>query len=245
MICIIGIDAATVPKKVGLARGFLKGGSLVIDQVLKPVGGRTLGSIVSDWISLSCKTLIAIDAPLGWPVDLGQALVEHDAGEFVNAQPNDLFRRETDRFVKRVTGKLPLDVGADRIARTAHAALKYLGDVRETSGCAIPLFWDNDFKPQAGVIEVYPAATLKQSGGRSQGYKRKDCNFERSEVLNSIAMETAIEVDRELLIADDDLLDAAVCVLAGAHFINGLCYEPEILGLAKKEGWIWVRQPAN
>ena len=245
MICIIGIDAATAPKKVGLARGFLKGGSLVVDQVLKPVGGRPVGSIVSDWISPGCKTLIAIDAPLGWPADLGQVLAEHGAGEFVNTQPNDLFRRETDRFVKRETGKLPLDVGADRIARTAHSALKYLGDIRKTSGNAIPLLWDNNFKSQAGVIEVYPAATLKQSGGRSQGYKGKDCNVERSEVLDSIAMEIDIEVNRELLIADDDLLDAAVCVLAGAHFINGLCYEPENLDLAKKEGWIWVRQPAN
>lgn len=74
MICTIGIDAATAPKEVGLARGLLNSGGLVVDQVLKPFSGRTVGSIVSDWISLGFKTLIAIDAPLGWPSDLGQVL---------------------------------------------------------------------------------------------------------------------------------------------------------------------------
>lgn len=61
---------------------------------------------------------------------MGQALNYHYAAEGVSIGPNDLFRRETYRFIKRNVGKQPLDVGADRIARTAHAALKVIEELR-------------------------------------------------------------------------------------------------------------------
>ncbi len=44
---------------------------------------------------------------------------------------------------------------------------------------------------------------------------------------------------------DDDILDAAVCVLAGFHFINNKCMPPLDIDLARKEGWIWVKKPDN
>jgi|LSQX01.1.fsa_nt_gb hypothetical protein len=40
-------------------------------------------------------------------------LVYHLAGEAININSNPLFRRETDRFIRRNIGKQSLAVGAD------------------------------------------------------------------------------------------------------------------------------------
>jgi hypothetical protein len=74
-------------------------------------------------------------------------------------EPNELFRRATDDDIKLRLGKRPLDVGADRIARTAAAALKLLDRLRRETGRPIPLAWTPDEDPTWRAIEVYPVAT--------------------------------------------------------------------------------------
>lgn len=40
-----------------------------------------------------------------------------------------------------------------------------------------------------------------------------------------------------------DILDAVICILAGADFLRSRCYCPERkLDQATKEGWIWVKR---
>jgi hypothetical protein len=65
------------------------------------------------------KTLICVDAPLGWPV-ASQALALHRAGEEVATPRQSTFDRETDRAVADLVKRRPLRIGADRIAATAH-----------------------------------------------------------------------------------------------------------------------------
>ncbi|TXL04706.1 hypothetical protein BMR07_11825 [Methylococcaceae bacterium CS1] len=115
--------------KVGLAHGYLSDGKLIVDKLVKPAKNQSVAEIVSSWIVPGSTQLLAIDAPLGWPVSLGQELFNHVAGGILNTEANTLFRRDTDRFIKEKTGKLPLDVGADRIARTAHTALQLLNTI--------------------------------------------------------------------------------------------------------------------
>jgi predicted RNase H-like nuclease len=239
-ICIIGIDCATNTKKVGLARGYLDGDQLSIDRLTKPGSGQSVCDVVSEWIDLNIPTLLAVDAPLGWPDSLGQNLHEHTAGEVISVDPNLMFRRETDRFIKREINKQPLDVGADRIARTAHAALRYLADISIAVGQQIPLAWNAEQETILAAIEVYPAATLKQSGYQSDGYKKKENWAERREILVSLCRQIQFAVDTSAMVDDDDVLDAAVCVLAGCHFLKNQCMRPENIELARKEGWIWV-----
>ena len=45
------------------------------------------------------------------------------------------------------------------------------------------------------------------------------------------------------MVARHDLLDAAVCVLAGVDFAEGDVVEPisEEMEQAKREGWIWFK----
>jgi hypothetical protein len=40
-----------------------------------------------------------------------------------------------------------------------------------------------------------------------------------------------------------DLVDAAVCLLAGDDFISGRAMNPEDRGLAEREGWISTAAP--
>ena len=238
--CIVGIDCATDRKKVGLSRGYVIGNELIIDQVLKPTRNESVSDIVSNWIVEDMPTLLAIDAPLGWPESLGRNLISHVAGDAISCESNDMFRRETDRFIKREIGKQPLDVGADRIARTAHAALRYLDEISQNTKKPIPLGWSNKALPSLAAIEVYPAATLKQCGFRSDGYKKKENIQQRLEIIESLSFYIEFRLDTTGMSLDDDLLDAAVCQLAAHHFLKGECLEPEDIELARKEGWIWV-----
>jgi hypothetical protein len=74
-----------------------------------------------------------------------------------------MFRRSTDRFVHRVVGQLPLDVGANLIARTAHAALELLADVRAKSARETPLAWDHLDHSVPAAIEVYDVGRSRSS----------------------------------------------------------------------------------
>lgn len=238
---IIGVDCATDPKNVGLARGVWQNEKLQITDI---TNGQlhTPEKIVNEWIFDTEKCLIALDAPLGWPQDFGHTLAKHVAGKPLQKEANQFFRRETDRFVQRTFRKVPLDVGADRIARTALAALQFLGTLKEKKGLSIPLAWGTDF---SGItaIEVYPAGTLRASQIQSFAYKQPDQVEARERILAWLAKEALLPEDLNLPVADADALDAMLCVLAGADFLAGKTYPPINLALAQKEGWIWIRKP--
>ncbi|MGI6404683.1 MAG: DUF429 domain-containing protein [Oscillospiraceae bacterium] len=93
--------------------------------------GNSIAEIIKDWIQEDDKVILAIDAPLGWPEDLGNSLYRHSAGQALSVEANLMFRRETDRFIKEALEKQSLDVGADRIARTAYAALKIIEELQK------------------------------------------------------------------------------------------------------------------
>lgn len=237
---VIGIDCATDPKKIGLSRARIDNEKLYLLDA--KIGNKQFGIVdqIGDWIS-DQATLIAMDAPLGWPDALGAGLKPHQAGQSLNGDPNHLFRRETDRFVKLTTGKQPLDVGADRIARTAHAALALLDNIRKQTGKYIPLAWTPSIT-QTSVIEVYPAATLLAYGLPASSYKdsSKEHQITRSEIIDGLEADMDLGDCRPALQSNADILDSALCCFAGYDFLMGNCIPPENLPLAKKEGWIWI-----
>lgn len=167
-------------------------------------------------------------------------MVEHWAGSPLTAPPNEMFQRRTDQFVHQTLGKRPLDVGADRIARTAHAALRLLQQVRIELGRPLPLAWDATTE---GAIEVYPAATLISRGWSTKDYKKTgELGLSaRTSIVEKLQTELLIELPQPCRESDDEL-DAVICTLAGRDFLRGRCHEPHDLPLAQKEGWIWVRK---
>jgi hypothetical protein len=244
---IIGIDCAAQPRDIGLALGYFNGQTTTIKQVIS--GRKTEDDVLNttiDWIHAGEQILLALDAPLGWPIALGSALAKHTAGAPTDTEADALFRRHTDRVVKDEIGKQSLDVGADRIARTAHAALRLLDNLRRGTGQEIPLAWEPT--PASGIcaIEVYPAATLKAHDLPDSGYKKKDGNEARKSILGQIVGNCLRLPSDERRTCEncDDALDAIVCVLAGVDFLCGNVIRPTDMQKAKKEGWIWVHKPS-
>lgn len=245
-VTVVGIDCAVDAKKMGLALGKFDGKRTKVQEV-------TLGSkksppveIILNWLMGDRgPVLFALDAPLGWPDSLGKSLAPHQAGGALPPDSHSLFRRKTDLFIRSILEKQSLDVGADRIARTAHAALLLLGDLRGKLSKKIPLAWETSNFDYA-AIEVYPAATLKAHGINASGYKNErtggnDRDRVLAEVKNKIDVETSEALD---VSKGSDALDAVICLLAAQDFLTGNASGPDsnLEALARKEGWIWARK---
>lgn len=240
-ITIIGIDCATDPKKVGLAKAVLSRGRVLVQHAEPGTAKNNITQRVTEWLESDRPALIALDAPLGWPEALGSALAHHNAGEVIKDEPNNLFRRETDRFIKNRTAKQPLDVGADRIARTAVFALTLLSYLRELTGKPIPLAWNPELIDHR-AIEVYPAGTLTAYKLPNGKYKENSETHRavREQIVRGLPEWVEI-ADEKALFANADVLDAVLCCVAGADFLSYRSMEPTDPRLARKEGWIWVR----
>jgi len=263
---LIGVDYSTDPNKVGLAGGRLNGDSLKVEFAKCPGTCAEVEKQIIAWINQEKKNsgvLIAIDAPLGWPKTLGKRLRRHKAGRALSMPADRMFKRETDRWVRDEIGKNPLEVGADKIARTAYFALSFLMRLRNETGCAIPLAWKPGGVKGVSVIEVYPAATLK---GRNispancrgkEGREKHECiaNW-REDVINRLNLDDNMwpseDVTKSRFVFEDEhVFDAVLCVMTAADFVKGHAISPEdaeIDGVkvgmkrAKKEGWIWIKK---
>lgn len=170
---IIGIDCAADPKNIAVASAVQVGSRLAVDDLLfgKPTDGtRTerlerLATDIAAQASSEVPTLLAFDAPLGWPVAMREALAEGVAGSAAGV-PEDarcMFRRRTDRFVARKTRKIPQSVGASLVATLTHTALRLIRMIGEKcqegdiSMASAPLDRHDSFRKDVHLIEVYPA----------------------------------------------------------------------------------------
>jgi hypothetical protein len=235
---ILSIDAAVDPRNTGYAVATHDTGAWCIDAL--ETGTRTgdLAERIANRLVPDRPILLAIDAPLGWPEPMTQALATHRAGTPLDLDPATGFSRQTDRVVRQKTGLKPLDVGADRIARTAAAALALIDEIRRRTGQPIPLLSKPQEARTGGLIEVYPAATLKQHGLPHRGYKRTDSGRERKKIAEGLPSELNLGTFRQACIDSDHCLDAVLCVLTAIDFLNGRCIQP-FANPPLREGWIW------
>lgn len=190
-------------------------------------------TVVAEWLNSTADALVAIDAPLGWPMELGASLMHHDAGEALPTAADLLFHRYTDTEIERRLGKRPLEVGANLIARTAHAALAFLAEVRRLTNAPVPLAWDRAFSPGPKAIEVYPAATLRAHGIQAGEYKGTSDIEGRRGLLARLGARITLPGDLQILERSADALDAVVCLVAGADFLEGRAVPPADLPRAR------------
>jgi hypothetical protein len=234
---IIGVDCATAAAKVGLALGVPSGDGVEIRDATLCTLEQSAAKVIAGWLKDGeGPALIALDAPLGWPKPLAESLINHKAGKALGTSAHAMFRRETDLFIHRKLKKTPLDVGADRIARTAHAALHLLATLRSDLRLDVPMAWDPDAVSTVTAIEVYPAATLRAHGIPSPGYKKLEQVERRREILKALCAgceltDPAPALD---LCKTSDLLDAAICVVAGHDFVKQRAMIPEDRELAAR-----------
>ena len=261
---IIGIDCAAQPGGFGLARARVGGSGLENFKIMTGQGKKNCFNKLS--IQIRCwiegdncanppnRTLLALDAPLGWPIHLTRALHRHRAGaplerpfqqDDEDPNPgNHLFRRYTDRFIAQKFPGAPLDIGADRIARVARSGLEVLGRLGTIAGEYSPasLLWDPMHLERLGVIEVYPRLTLRhlRSGtednefhykGTKEAHTRDRCEIVKllceTETLN---LYSATLPRKKTANKDDyhhDAIDATLCVLEGLHFLLGKSVGPD------------------
>ena len=91
---------------------------------------------------------------------------------------------------------------------------------------------------------MYPAAVLLARQLPASRYKPAAARGLRAQILEGLAAELQPGGHRGLLLGKADVLDAALAALAGADFLAGRCPSPPDRGLAEREGWIWIREPA-
>lgn len=238
---IIAVTFAPSPFHVICAFATFADGRTAVRELKEGSGEEDPVSVVASWIESSPHpTLIAIDGPLGWPVALSKMMSEHLAGQPPRGEAEALFRRRTEHLVADLLGQTPLEAGADRVS--TYAALAFVTEVRTSTGHDIPVVWNPDSAGH-GVIEVLPPATLKAHRMPTGEYGGAGDTDHRYNVV--VALRDRIKLPSEIgaMVANPDLLDAGLCVLAAHDFLLGKASAPSDMELARREGWIWVRDP--
>jgi hypothetical protein len=180
---LVGIDVATVPAKVGLARSIYVDGRVQLEEAMLCTGSIPAETIANWLLGSLDPVLLAIERLWAGRRSSPRAS-PHQAGEWIELHPTRCSAHHGS-FIQQKLSKTPLDVGADRIARTAHAALALLGDLRHRLDAPIPLAWSPELSGIA-AIEVYPAATLVAHGMPSSAYKAPDQESKRREILAAL-----------------------------------------------------------
>ncbi|MGK7389180.1 MAG: DUF429 domain-containing protein [Candidatus Cyclobacteriaceae bacterium M2_1C_046] len=237
---IIGLDAAVQDKNIGCILGEYNNGSFTITE--RWDSKKPFIATIASWIKNSEKAILAIDAPLGWPVSFRKTLNIHCAGRPLNIEPDLFFKRKTDLDISRRFKKTTLEITADRIARTAFFTLQRIGSIEKELNFEFQLLWNTQELNKFGLVEVYPAATLLSNGFSIKGYKkdnieaRKDI-YEKLKVYYNFINPNGVD-----LISIEHDFDAFICCLAGIDFIEGKAAAPEKIDQdIKEEGWIWVK----
>jgi len=161
-VLTVGVDLAAEPAKTAVAwLDWSPTGVFVRDLVL----GADDDQLVR---ALKKADKAGIDCPLGWPQKFVAFISAHQTGNV--AVPEEVAGRDwrrqlafrvTDQAVRDATGLVPLSVAADRIGHTAMRCAGLLA--REGQ----PI----DRCGKGVVVEVYPAASLRQWGLKHRGYK--------------------------------------------------------------------------
>lgn len=237
---IIGLDAAAQDKNIGCILGKYENGHLEVKKCWD--GTQPLVEFIGAGIQASEKSIVAIDAPLGWPVSFRKVLSTHCAGRPLAIEPESFFKRQTDLDIHKRFKKMPLEISADRIARTAFFTLKRIAGIEETLGFRLPLLWSFGELSTSGIVEVYPAATLLANELSIKGYKQKNID-PRKKLLEQLKISYDFTIPNELdLTRIEHDFDALVCCLACVDFIEERACPPDAIDeKIREEGWIWVK----
>lgn len=184
---------------------------------------------------------LGIDCALGWPDEFVRFVVAH-AGQEPGSPPVDggmdwrrtLAYRETDREVRRQTGRWPLSVSTDRLGLTAMRCAGLLARITEAG-------LDVDRAGSGVVVEVYPGAALRLWGFQTTGYRTAaDSRALLLRQVQHAAPELDVGEFVDLMIASADAFDAVIAALAARNaYLGGYSPPPAArLAQAKREGWI-------
>lgn len=234
---VVGIDAAAQAANTGIAIYQVGYEPFEIVGVLSEL---TPTKVAEHLLKVSTESdlLFAVDAPLGWPAAYRNEFCSHVAGSPLAPSADELFMRATDMAVKENVGIRPLSIGADKIARASHSVLNLIATLSEATKRESKLVWSPHDMSPIRLVEVYPAATAKLLSGEALPPKKRRDEYQDAllKCLRQIGLEW------ESLPANQNALDAMMCVGCGVRFIRGEAEPPsqDQMSLAVTEGWIWV-----
>ena len=218
--------------------GTLKWSSPPIELGIGPSGGFDLYEIIgrlsgSNGIHLdSHRVVVAVDAPLGFPVQFRRLLCGEKV-EFLCPDreiDSELAYRETDRHVHDRLRKKPLSAAFDKLGANATVAMVHARRWHERDAFSVPPLTEV-LDPNRVIIEVYPALTKDRRSGK---------------VIGPLPAFLPPEVK-----SGTDAHDAAICALHAAKFGSGeaLSGLPSLVGpepvseAIAEEGWIYYFPP--
>jgi hypothetical protein len=249
----LGLDLASQPKNTGVCaiewtaghadvlmlwRGTDDGSTALHDHLIVDLMQGLRGD-------LPLPSKVAIDAPLGWPVDFVRAVSDPGAWPVgIDGDRKRLERRATDYWVRDFASKLPLSVTTDRIAFAAMRAAGLLAHYEATSQDAI------DRTGMTGLVcETYPDPAIRKLGlwpmdaGARDSYKG-DAKALRDNIMRRLTQDAPwlrlSPTHHQACIESDDCLDALVCALVARAVQRHLTIQPppDVAKEAMTEGWI-------
>jgi predicted nuclease with RNAse H fold len=183
---------------------------------------------------------VGIDCAFGWPIKFSQFITKHQ--DLTNQELIDggmdyrreLSFRETDREIKRLTGRWPLSVSTDRLGLTA---IRCAGLLSKYQAKGIEI----DRSGAKLLVEVYPGATLRNWKLDTTGYRiNPEARAILLEQLELQAPWLELATFRTQMIESADCFDAVIAALAARAVYQGNYNKPteEQLESARVEGWI-------
>jgi predicted nuclease with RNAse H fold len=232
---VAGIDLAAEPKGTALALIEWKNKKAKLQELFLSVDDAEIVKLTKG------ANKIGIDCAFGWPVEFFEFLTQHMNP---NQKPKGidgamdwrrtLSYRETDREVRKITGRWPLSVSTDRLGLTAMRNAGLLARYQE-AGVNV------DRSGEGTACEVYPGATLRLWGFDTAGYRTED--NKRAELLAKLKSQAPwldLSDFEDQMLSSTDCFDAVIAALAARAAALGLYTKPtpEQLEKAKVEGWI-------
>lgn len=237
----VGVDLAADPRRTGLATLCEDGDAVRIDDV-------RVGASDDDVLAAVVPAAKAgVDVPFGWPRQFVDLVGGHHSGDLAVPEDTgpewrrDVLYRRTDLEVRRLVGKTPLSVAADKIAYPAIRWTVIAARLRE-QGIPTPL-------DGTGITcEVYPGAALAAWGFGSVRYKKATGAQVRGELVEALgALWPWLDWagHQGLCATTDDALDAVIAAVVAREVFRGRAVSPsaELTAAAADEGWIWLPTP--
>ncbi len=230
-----GVDLAAEPKGTALAVIDWSATTATLVDLQVGVADEAIVSVAASVEKLG------IDCAFGWPDDFVDFMVAHSRIDYdvpgVDggiAWRRTLAYRETDREVRRLTGRWPLSVSTDRLGLTAMRCAGLLSRIAQAG-------YRVDRSGAGLVAEIYPGASLRLWGFSTTGYRAEPGI--RSTLLEQI-QQTApwlnLGTFAEQMIASTDAFDAVIAALVTRSAALGRYEAPAapLRDRARREGWI-------
>jgi predicted nuclease with RNAse H fold len=183
---------------------------------------------------------VGIDCAFGWPIQFAQFVNNHQDlsnKELIDGGMDyrrELSFRETDREIKRLTGRWPLSVSTDRLGLTA---IRCAGLLSKYQAKGIEI----DRSGAKLLVEVYPGATLRNWKLDTTGYRINP--GARAKLLEQLELQAPwleLATFRTKMIESADCFDAVIASLAARAVYLGDYNKPTSaqIEMARVEGWI-------